>query len=67
MFKLPGRHRHIKKYRVHFKGLPSNEDEWKTLAELKNAPLVLHKWRNGKGTLSDEKEVMEAEQCVSIC
>ncbi|SJL01039.1 uncharacterized protein ARMOST_04355 [Armillaria ostoyae] len=44
MFKAPGKHQRIKKFRVRFKGLPANEDEWKTLGELKNAPMVLQEW-----------------------
>ncbi len=44
MFKAPGKHRRVKKFRVRFKGLPASEDEWKTSSELKNAPLVLQDW-----------------------
>ncbi len=44
MFKISGKHRHIKKYHVRWVRLPENEDEWKTKEELRNAPHILEAW-----------------------
>ncbi len=46
MFKANGKHHRVTKYRVRWKGLPENEDEWKTKEELRNAPEILEAWMN---------------------
>ena len=50
MFKGSGKHRRVRKFKVRYKDMPPNEDEWKTKAQLGNTPEILLAWQQQRGT-----------------